>query len=79
MIQHTDCRFPDDLDPMVKPTGEVEFGCMFFQLILASIDLTGGDSGARLEIQILSELPFHIHTTYLYDKSAQLQSPPRLG
>ncbi|KAK0488806.1 hypothetical protein IW261DRAFT_1327039 [Armillaria novae-zelandiae] len=26
MIQHTDCRFPDDLDPMVKPTGEVEFG-----------------------------------------------------
>ncbi|KAK0457651.1 uncharacterized protein EV420DRAFT_1546715 [Desarmillaria tabescens] len=26
MIQHTDCRFPDDLDPVVKPTGEVELG-----------------------------------------------------
>lgn len=26
MIQHTDCRFPDDLDPMVKPTGEIELG-----------------------------------------------------
>lgn len=25
-IQHTDCRFPDDLDPFVKHSGEVELG-----------------------------------------------------
>ena len=26
-INHIDCRFPDDLDPFVKPSGEVELGC----------------------------------------------------
>lgn len=29
MIQHTDCRFPDDLDPCTTPSGELEHGCMF--------------------------------------------------
>ncbi|KAG0709249.1 fungal-specific transcription factor domain-containing protein [Suillus ampliporus] len=25
-INHTDCRFPEDLDPMIKPSGAVEMG-----------------------------------------------------
>ena len=27
MIQHTDCQFPEDLEPLVRPTGETEMGC----------------------------------------------------
>ncbi|KAL0564356.1 hypothetical protein V5O48_017694, partial [Marasmius crinis-equi] len=26
MIQHTDCQFPEDLEPLVKPNGETEMG-----------------------------------------------------
>ncbi|KAJ8094760.1 hypothetical protein PM082_010766 [Marasmius tenuissimus] len=26
MIQHTDCQFPEDLEPLVRPTGETEMG-----------------------------------------------------
>ncbi|KAF9268994.1 hypothetical protein L218DRAFT_916484 [Marasmius fiardii PR-910] len=26
MIQHTDCQFPEDLEPLVKPNGEIEMG-----------------------------------------------------
>ncbi|KAG7093883.1 hypothetical protein E1B28_007522 [Marasmius oreades] len=26
MIQHTDCQFPEDLEPLIKPNGETEMG-----------------------------------------------------
>ena len=26
-IKYTDCRFPDDLDPSVKPSGDTDLGC----------------------------------------------------
>jgi hypothetical protein len=28
-INHTDCWFPEDLDPVTKPSGVVEMGCKF--------------------------------------------------
>jgi hypothetical protein len=33
-IQHTDCRFPDDLDPSIKPSGDLELGCEFISSAL---------------------------------------------
>jgi len=29
-INHTDCWFPEDLDPVTKPSGMIEMGCKFY-------------------------------------------------
>lgn len=54
MIQHTDCQFPDDLDPSIKPTGEVDFGCIFPSFIAFCGALTIYQSGHAWKVRYAS-------------------------
>ncbi|KAF9005897.1 fungal-specific transcription factor domain-containing protein [Cyathus striatus] len=40
MLQHTDCQFPDDLEPVIKPTGEVDLSWQAWKFRYSATCLT---------------------------------------
>ncbi len=72
MIQHTDCRFPDDVDPVLKGSGEKELSCGFL-FHSRSYDIHYHCTRACLEAEILSELPVNLDTAHIHDSSSVVQ------